>query len=377
MRTERASAVGAPTLEQAWTRGRNNFNLMRLIAACMVIYGHAWAITATPGSDLIAQLTRSRYAGAVAVDVFFVISGFLIAASLQRSGVRAYLVARFLRIVPALFVCTVLSAFVLGPWVTSAHDYLHSPEPWRYVWLNTSLWKNQFTLPGVFGQLPQVVVNGSLWTLPVEAKLYVALLLASLSGLLTPRRYTPLWALAMITAGVFAALQHPLPGYLRELAICVAFFMTGALAWVNRGFVTLRWTLLAALVAACALARGTPWFPAAYFVTLVYGTLFIAFVPRLPLIRHTDLSYGIYLYGWPAAQLVQAFSPGGPLHNTLWATMLSVLLAAGSWFLVERPALALKKRFATRTSGNGSQPDRSAGRRAAGTTPTQPDGSVL
>ena len=44
-------------------------------------------------------------AGAVAVDLFFVISGFLIAASLQRNSVRNYLQARALRILPALVTC--------------------------------------------------------------------------------------------------------------------------------------------------------------------------------------------------------------------------------------------------------------------------------
>jgi peptidoglycan/LPS O-acetylase OafA/YrhL len=86
-------------------------------------------------------------------------------------------------------------------------------------------------------------------------------------------------------------------------------------------------------------------------VLLCYGTVFVAFVPRLPMIRHTDLSYGMYLYGWPSQQLVEQFIvPGGtPLQNTAWATVLALSLATASWFLVERPALRLKKRFGTQT----------------------------
>jgi peptidoglycan/LPS O-acetylase OafA/YrhL len=348
MPVDRVSIRNVTTLDQAWNRGRNNFNLMRLFAAWMVIYGHAWAITGSPGGDLVAQLTQYRYAGAVAVDTFFVISGFLIAASLQRRGVRAYLIARALRIVPALLACTVLTAFVIGPLVTNAPDYLRTLQPWRYVAINSSLWKSQFLLPGVFDQLPQHVANGSLWTLPVEAKLYVVLLGISLVGLLTPRRFTPLFAL-VVGIGYALAIRHaPLPGYLRELAWCVGFFMAGTLMWVNRRCLPLHWALLLGLVVACAWTRGSPWFHLPYCLTLAYGTVFIAFLPRLPVIRHTDLSYGIYLYGWPVAQLVQEFSPGGPLHNAAWTTLLVLPLAAGSWWLVERPALALKKRFAIR-----------------------------
>jgi peptidoglycan/LPS O-acetylase OafA/YrhL len=102
--------------------------------------------------------------------------------------------------------------------------------------------------------------------------------------------------------------------------------------------------LLVLLALACA-ARGTPWFHLPYFGIVCYGTLWLAFVPALPLIRRTDLSYGLYLYGWPMAQLVQTYSPGGPLHNTLWATMLALSCAAASWFLIESPALRWKRRI--------------------------------
>lgn len=186
----------APTIAEAWASGRNNFNALRLVAAWMVIYGHAWAITGTAGQDVITWLTQFKFAGAVAVDLFFVISGFLIAASLQRNSVRNYLQARALRILPALVTCVALSVFVLGPLLTTARDYWHSPQTWRYLLLNASLWSTTHTLPGVFEHLPYTAVNGSLWTLPGEARLYLALLVASLCGVLTPPRYTPLWALS-------------------------------------------------------------------------------------------------------------------------------------------------------------------------------------
>ena len=333
------------TIAEAWAGGRNNFNLIRLVAAWMVIYGHAWAITGTAGGDAIARLTHIKFAGAVAVDMFFVISGFLIAASLQRNTVRAYLVGRALRILPALVACVALTVFVLGPLVTTAADYWRNPETWRYLWVNSSLWSTTFDLPGVFQTHPYTAVNGSLWTLRIEARLYLALLVASLLGLLLPRRYTPLWALALVGAYTVVLWKHPLPENLISAAWCVAFFITGTAAWVNRDRIRLSPWLLLALVALAALGRGQPWFHLPYFALLAYGTLYLALKPRLPLIRRNDLSYGLYLYGWPAAQLVQGASPGGPLHNTAWATVLALAAAAASWFLVERPALRLKKRL--------------------------------
>ncbi|HVR82065.1 MAG TPA: acyltransferase [Luteimonas sp.] len=341
----------APSLADAWTGGRNNFNLMRLVAAWMVIYGHAWAITAAGGQDLITRLTQFKFAGGVAVDVFFVISGFLIAASLQRNSVRGYLASRALRIVPALAVCVALSAFVLGPLLTTAADYWQQPDVWRYVWVNASLTSSEYFLPGVFETLPRTAVNGSLWTLTIEARLYLALMFAGWLGLLTSRRYTPLWLLTMACGYAWARWQAPLPDYLADYAWCTAFFITGTTLWVNRARVRLSWWILLALLLAAALTRGGPWFHIPYFLVLCYGTLFVAFVPWLPVIRHNDLSYGLYLYGWPSQQLVQQFiAPGGtPLRNMAWATALALALAGLSWFLVERPALRLKKRFGIRT----------------------------
>lgn len=332
-------------LADAWASGRNNFNLIRLFAAWLVIYGHAWAITGSSGGDLVTRLTRFKFAGGVAVDGFFFISGFLIAASLERNTVRSYLAARALRILPALIVCVALSVFVLGPLLTTAAYYWRDPMTWNYLLSNSTLWASRYTLPGVFESLPQQAVNGSLWTLPIEARLYLALLVASLLGVLTTRRYTPLWAIAMVAAYAFAAWRNPLPEWLANYIWCTAFFITGTLCWLHRERIHLRaWPLLPLLVIA-ALARGTPWFHLPYFAIACYGTLWLAFVPKLPQIRRNDLSYGLYLYGWPAAQLVQHSSPGGPLHNVLWATLLAGMLAAASWFAIERPAIGLKQRF--------------------------------
>jgi peptidoglycan/LPS O-acetylase OafA/YrhL len=340
----------APSLASGWASNRNNFNLMRLVAAWMVIYGHAWAITAAPGGDLVTRLTQFKFAGGVAVDVFFVISGFLIAASLQRNSIGSYLASRALRIVPALAVCAALGAFVLGPLLTTAADYWQQPEVWRYFWVNATLKSSEFFLPGVFESLPRTAINGSLWTLPIEARLYLALLLAGSLGLLTRRRYTPLWLLAMVAGYALARWKAPLPDYLANYAWCTAFFISGTALWVNRERVRLSWWALLALVAAAALTRGGPWFHIPYYLLLCYGTLFVAFVPKVPMIRHTDLSYGLYLYGWPAQQLVLlATHDMRPLANMAWATALALVLAALSWFLVERPALHLKHRFGTRT----------------------------
>lgn len=338
-----------PTLADAWSGGRNHFNLIRLVAAWMVIWSHAWAITGTPGNDPFAHLTLTRSAGAFAVDVFFVISGFLVAASFERHGWRDFLVARVLRIYPALIVCTLLTVFVLGPLLTTAPDYWRNPTTWRFLVGNATLWRAEFWLPGVFETLPRTAVNGSLWTLPIEGRLYLALLFAGLLGMLKPWRYALAWALALAVACAYAWRHAPLPEWLAYLVWVTAFFITGTLLWVWRERLVLRWRGLLPLLLAAAIARGTPWFVPAYFATVAYGTFCMGLLPRwLPSTGRHDVSYGLYLYGWPMQQLALLAGAVTPATNTLVATALALACAIASWRLVERPALEWKRKRASR-----------------------------
>lgn len=336
------------TLDDGSARQDNNFNLIRLVAAWLVIYGHSYPITATSGPDLLQQLVQIKFAGGIAVDVFFVISGFLIAASLERNRLPRFLAARALRIFPALIVCVMLSVFVLGPLLTTAADYWNSPQAWKYLWKNITLGRTQYFLPGVFESLPNKAVNGSLWSLPIEFRLYLLLGLLAVLRLFRPNRFNALYILAM-ALGFMIYGDQALKPEKSNLAWCTAYFLTGSFAWVNRARIPLSWPLLLAVLVFAAALRGSDRYHVGYFAAVTYTTLFLAYVPKLPRIRHHDLSYGLYLYGWPSQQLVQHFAPGGAIANTLWATLLAGSLAALSWRFVEQPALRLKQRLGTRT----------------------------
>lgn len=344
--------MSSPTIADAWFTQRNNFNLMRLVAAWLVIYGHAWAITGSSGQDLLASLTDFRFAGAIAVDMFFVVSGFLIAASLQRNSVRGYLISRALRILPALLACVGVTTFVLGPLLSAAAGYWSQATTWNYFFINASLLLSRFQLPGVFATHPLDVVNGSLWTLPIEAKLYLLLMCAWLLGLLAPKRYTPLWAVAIVVGYALAWHFAPLPDHIQKYIACTAFFITGSLLWVNRDRIRLSGWIVLALLVLFACLRNSPWAHLPYFGLLTYGTLYLGLRIRLPMIRHTDLSYGLYLYGWPAQQLAWMLPMGKSVSgNIITATAIALACAALSWCLVERPALHLKKHWVAPSPG--------------------------
>jgi peptidoglycan/LPS O-acetylase OafA/YrhL len=349
------------TLADAAARPDNNFNLIRLFAAWAVIFGHSHAVAVWGGPDPVHVLIGIKFSGLVAVDTFFLVSGFLIAASLERNRLPAFLAARALRIFPALLACVALTVLVLGPLVTTADGYWRDPQTLRYVVANVGLsMQTAHFLPGVFDDLRVQSVNASLWSLPLEARCYLALAVLGALSLNRRGRFNAIFVVAM-AAGVVLLGPRAMPETESRVWSCVAFFLTGTFAWLNRRAIPLGWPVLLATLVPAVLLRGGPWFYVAYWLALAYGVLYLAYVPKLPAIRRNDFSYGLYLYGWPAQQLVQMAVPtAGPWLNTLGATLLAGTLAVGSWFLVERPAIRLKSRFKVHERA-GAQPSETGG----------------
>ena len=150
----------------------NNFDLIRLIAAAMVVFAHSFILLEGKHDHepIFAMTGGVTGAGQVGVDIFFVISGFLITKSFQNSiSVSDYALKRLLRIFPALVVLLLITVFVFGPLVTSQSmlEYFSTPSTYSYL-TNVRLLRLQYELPGVFTDNPYPrAVNGSLWTLEI------------------------------------------------------------------------------------------------------------------------------------------------------------------------------------------------------------------
>ena len=150
---------------------KNNFDIIRFLASLMVVWFHSYPLTLgiTGGTDQLAFLTGGQVTfGGLAVMIFFIISGFLITMSYDRSNdLTKFTKARILRIFPGVIFVVLLSTFVLGPLVTNIElkEYLTNFQTYKYL-LAMSLYKMQYALPGVFEtNVYQISVNGSLWTL--------------------------------------------------------------------------------------------------------------------------------------------------------------------------------------------------------------------
>ena len=90
----------------------NNFNLVRLLAAGCVLLSHSWPLSGTPGEPFERFANFSL--GHFGVDIFFVVSGFLVTGSLfARGTLRSFVRARSLRIFPALTASAFGAALVI------------------------------------------------------------------------------------------------------------------------------------------------------------------------------------------------------------------------------------------------------------------------
>jgi peptidoglycan/LPS O-acetylase OafA/YrhL len=328
----------------------NNFDILRVLAASLVIWGHGWELTKTPGEPVIA-LSGAALAGApLGVWIFFVISGYLVSESFQTRGLLTFIEARFLRIYPAFFVSLIFGALI-GACVTTLPlaDYVSSAQTWRYIY-RSLLTDIQFNLPGVYATLPFANgINGALWTIPIEMMMYVGVMIA---GVLTLLR-RPTIALLVMSLLVIALAIEPsrvllIPRinqvYALPAVLCFAF---GMIFYTNRERIPLHGSGVVLLIGLIILT-GQAHPPGNIFVcaAIAYTTSWLAFHPHLRIkipSRIGDISYGLYVYAFPIQQTVIYLFPRiGPWTLFVVAFSITAFVAWISWHLIEKRALALK-----------------------------------
>jgi peptidoglycan/LPS O-acetylase OafA/YrhL len=343
----------------------NNFNLIRFLAAALVLYSHAYPLSGTPGEPL--EKLAGFSLGHFAVDVFFAVSGFLVTGSLLgKRRLGPFLRARVLRIFPALVASSVLTAFVVGALHTSLPlpVYFREADTWRFALQNATCWPWQivYGLPGTFTHVPvSDVVNGSLWSLPFELNMYAGLAIAGLLAYTGPRLLGDRVLRAIVAGAVVAILAYTANetfefanGFTTRQGIRLsALFATGAAFYVLRERVVLSRAWFAAALA--GLGTALVWGHAVavlYTVSLQYVVLWLACVPAGFVRRYNalgDYSYGFYLWAFPVEQSVMAWYPGASrIALTLLSGLPTLALAMLSWHLLESPMLALKDRWSPR-----------------------------
>jgi len=332
----------------------NNFDAVRLIAASAVVFSHAFLIAeGSEQNEPLARLSDNQsILGLLAVFVFFTISGFLVTQSFfaTKSPAR-FALKRAARIFPGLIASILVCGFVLGPLVTvlPIGDYLRDPRLLAYLTQSIALELGDPKLPGVtFSDLKiGETINGSLWTLRYEVMMYVMVLMLGWLRLLRLSTSIVLLVLGMLAI----RFEHEVEvlGDTGNWAWMLSFFAAGMCLYFLRGSGGLRWEVAA--LAGLGLIVST-W---SHHLILLFGvfggylTIYFALkhTPGLDrLSRFGDLSYGVYIYGWPASQLA-IYANGG--SATWWQVFLEGLtlslgLAWLSWHGIEKRCLRVARR---------------------------------
>lgn len=333
----------------------NNFDLIRLVAAAQVVLWHGiehLGVQAPPALVWVLGMFPG-------VPIFFVVSGYLVTASYRRTrGLGRYFSNRALRIFPGLWVCFVFTflsiALVHGLAGVSALDLVKWVVPNLVGLAHTPAFLHDFGTGSV---------NGSLWTIPVELQFYLVL------PLLVPflARSGPRWvgtflifllisiAYVQLIRGAESRVVANL--MLRALPTWLYMFMLGMLLelredWVKRFMVNrfARWMVVYVVWVVLVRSAGINAVgnTASPFVMIPLAGVVIsaAFSHRdlaNRLLRHHDVSYGVYLYHIPIINLLIATTP--QLMNwkgLVLSAVLTGLAAVVSWICVERPALRRK-----------------------------------
>ncbi len=333
---------------------QNSFGVIRLAMALAVLFSHSYWFTT--GSKIVDPLVRftGHSIGEHAVQVFFFLSGILVSQSLLRSrSVLNFAVARALRIFPALIVCVLLTALVLGPLMTEGRlgEYFTDKQLPIYVIKTILLITGSAPLPHLFHNqaLPEMV-NVSLWTLKYEVLCYMGLALIGGVGLLNERTRTFTTALiGVLVVIVFIGQPKPLETYtfVDNLRYFALYFYAGVLAYLLRDRLPITGLMLLPLAAIFIAALGTRFGELASCTLIGYATLWMAtfsFGRLRAFTNQNDYSYGIYIFAGPIQQLVIALLPEyGPTAVSLHALSIALPLSVFSWEMIERPAIALRK----------------------------------
>jgi len=335
----------------------NNFDFLRLIFASFVLITHSYILSGEVECDIACQITNNQlklsYLG---VDGFFILSGYLIFQSLQKSpNIKAYFWKRVLRIFPALFFVLVLTLLFVPFLYISDLPLISNYSYFTYLPNNLSLFRLQYAINGVFENNPYPsVINGSLWTLAYEFLFYT--LLSIFFIIKNNKLFVNFLLLFLFIISYLSNIY--ISNELKENSIFLSsikigaflsfftFFIGGALLsainiekYFQKHFI-LMFLLLLLITLYFEIYLVTKHLTLPLLI-LSFGLLPIHNLNQL-LKSIGDLSYGIYIYSFPIQQTLVYFFKLSYLQLMLFSFILSFGFAYLSWNIIEKNAIKLK-----------------------------------
>lgn len=337
----------------------NNFNFLRLVFATLVLLSHAFELVdGNRSRELLTRLFGTISFGEFAVDGFFLLSGYLIVKSWDtQPKITVFLSKRILRIYPGFIVAAIVSAVIVGPLGADSMDYFSRLDikklPLNMLRLAAP------AVPPVFTGQPYAVVNGAMWTISYEFGCYLSVLVLGMSGLIKHKSGWLLVTLAFtgaFAAGILFNRLHIQPSVFdhavkleKPFIRLGMFFFSGGTYYLLRE--QIRFRPVMAVISGFLLSGAMFYWATAELVLATLGgyLLFYFAFSKLPLLQPfqtlPDVSYGLYLYGWPIQKLLIWYFPALPAAWVfIFSVAIGILAGLLSWLGVEKRFLRLKSR---------------------------------
>jgi peptidoglycan/LPS O-acetylase OafA/YrhL len=342
------------TIADAFTSRHNRLTPIRLFLASAVLIEHAIIVTQGPLSPPPLAINGWSLSYA-AVNVFFILSGFLIADSLERrSDPFQFIAARALRLWPALIALSLMAVLVIGPAMTvlSPGAYFSDPQTWLFPVNVLGFLDTSQGPAGLFTDHPwSGEFSATLWTLRYEVIAYGAAGLLFFSPL--PWGRYPHLSLFAITTACHLGISlwwEDAPALLASAARLSSAFTLGMVVhgWRDR-IAVLPWPAL--IVIPVFLVLGSHPIAEVFMNVALASIMFaVAFIglTRWPTGANLpDWSYRIYIWHYPIMQMILLLDPAAtPLKIGLITLPITLIVSAMSWSLIEKPSLSLKDKLA-------------------------------
>ena len=335
----------------------NNFDFLRFLFALFVVISHSYALSGVSEENVgISKLSNGQLSfSQIGLSGFFIISGYFIFQSLQRSqSLLVYYKKRFLRIFPALVVVLCLSLILAAFVYRSDIPFYKNVEVYTYIPYNLSLYGFQSSIQDVFDTNTFHSINGSLWTIRYEFSLYIAL---SFLFFIRNKQAMVSYILCTTFLGFYLLYNFFLSrfagaSFMNLLGVHVlnfgTFFIAGSvLAALQLEKLKIKKILLLITIGIFLCSIYFNYYHFLKHIILPFIILLLGFIPLKGIkdfAKLGDASYGIYIYGFPIQQALMWYFKMNTYTLMLYSIFLSIVFGFLSWHIIEKRALKLKNR---------------------------------
>lgn len=331
----------------------NNFNALRLLLALAVILSHTpELIDGNRNREIFSRLFGTYSLGEVAVNAFFILSGFLITASWVREpALISFARKRLLRIAPGFFVAVAICLIFFTP--------LGGASAWSQIDI-TKVAKRLllmiFDAPGFLSN-PNPLLNGSRWTIHYEVFCYALLAFIGSSRVIKNKHliltllitFLSLYLLhKYFSATIFPSLSDVKASLWNRVGYYLRFssyFLCGTALYLFQDKIVPSINLVIACAASFILLMTnvyTATLANALPMTILLYVVGSSTSPIAQRMGSTDLSYGTYLYAWPIQQAIIFYISKNIAVVFFLSSTGCLFFAWLSWKFVEQPSLNFK-----------------------------------